>query len=223
MLDQTTRRGMIANTLSALSQISPAIAPFFGGLLVQNHSWQDIYWLTLAFACLQFLLIFFIVPETLWIEHDSEQDGKVGADLHRQRTADIAMGREVDEHDIDSAPKSGRTGAAWMPWHRPAEYARISTSPILMSRFIPITIVSFYYGSLFAWSVGITVSLPQVLGPPPYSFSNIALGCSYLAFGIGSVLGKSVSVQTSEPRIECEAVLTTVCLCSLVVSSVTRL
>ncbi len=187
----------LTDTLSpAYPQISPAVAPFFGGLLVQNHPWQYIYWLTLAFAGLQFLLIFFIVPETLWIVSDSDQDGKTGADSHRDRTEDIAMGGEADQYNLNSAQKPGRTGAAWMPWHRPAEYARITASPILMARFIPITLVSFYYGSLFAWSVGITVTLPQVLGPPPYSFSNIALGSSYLAFGIGSVLGKSVSTYS---------------------------
>lgn len=30
---------------------------------------------------------------------------------------------------------------------------------------------------------------PQTLGPPPYSFAVIPLGCSFLAFGIGAVLG----------------------------------
>lgn len=173
--------------------IAPAISPFFGGLLVQNHPWQYIYWLTLAFAGLQFILFFFIVPETLWIEHESDQDGKTGAELSRQRTEDIARGKDTDdEYDLDSAPKGGRRGAAWMPWHRPSEYMRLTTSPILMSRFLPITIVSFYYGTLFAWSVGITIVMPQVLFPPPYSFSNIAVGASYLAYGVGSVLGKSL-------------------------------
>jgi hypothetical protein len=58
------------------------------------------------------------------------------------------------------------------------------------AQFLPITLVSIYYGSIFAWSVGITIVMPQMFEKPPYSFATIPLGCAFLAFGIGGVLGK---------------------------------
>ncbi len=58
-------------------------------------------------------------------------------------------------------------------------------------RFIPVSLVSFYYGFLFATSVGITIVLPQVFEKPPYHFSSTAVGASYLALGVGSILGKA--------------------------------
>jgi hypothetical protein len=94
----------------------------------------------LAFAGLQLILFVFVVPETLWIEHDSDQDGKRGADLARQRIEEFGMesdGVATPVDDIYRPPKSGRTGAAWMPWHRPAEFGRIWMSPILMVRVLP--------------------------------------------------------------------------------------
>lgn len=57
-------------------------------------------------------------------------------------------------------------------------------------RYIPITVASFYYGSLFAWSVGITIVMPQKFEKAPYNFHVIPLGAAFLAFGIGGLLGK---------------------------------
>ncbi|KAK6906019.1 hypothetical protein I203_106854 [Kwoniella mangroviensis CBS 8507] len=84
----------------------------------------------------------------------------------------------------------GHVGAAWMPWKRPAEFLAISLSPILMARYLTIVIPSIYYGSIFAWSVGITIVMPQKSEAPPYNFAVIPLGAAFLAFGLGGVLGK---------------------------------
>ena len=43
---------------------------------------------------------------------------------------------------------------------------------------------------IFAWSVGITIVAPQLFEEEPYGFSSIAVGASFLAYGIGGVLGK---------------------------------
>lgn len=55
-----------------------------------------------------------------------------------------------------------------------------------------ITIPSFYYGTLFAWSVGITIIAPQLYEAPPYGFKPIPTGCTYLGLGVGAILGKWV-------------------------------
>lgn len=43
---------------------------------------------------------------------------------------------------------------------------------------------------VFAWSVGITIVMPQKFEAAPYNFKTIPLGAAFLAFGIGGVLGK---------------------------------
>jgi hypothetical protein len=39
-------------------------------------------------------------------------------------------------------------------------------------------------------SVGITVVIPRIFEEAPYNFRSVIIGVTYLAFGIGSVLGK---------------------------------
>ncbi len=120
-----------------LSQIAPAFAPFFSGLMVQHHPWQDLYWLVLAFAGLQLILIFFLVPETQWVETGSHEDGRNGqsAGIARKNGESIGMGESgtVSPGSPHGAvPPPGRVGAAWMPWHRPGEYAKITWSIVAM-------------------------------------------------------------------------------------------
>jgi MFS family permease len=177
--------------------IAPAVSPLIGSLVVNTHEWQIIYWIVLGLAGLQFAMFFLLVPETLW-----NQD----IDL------DAAM------NDQGEMMKGGRVGPAWLPWHRPKDFAALFWNPIAMvsssnhdrcvdillmsydflpssgqARFLPITLPSIYYGSLFACPVGITIIGPRLFEAPPYNFKSIPTGCTYLAFGLGAVLGKWVS------------------------------
>lgn len=186
--------------------IAPCVAPFFCGLIVNEHSWRDLFWFCLALCGLQFLLYLFIVPETLWVEDDhsamameSVSDsvatgGEKGVHGHAEtvQVDDIEAnsGKQSHQPTMASHVVSGHTGVAWYPWARPAAYLQMLLSPIAMLRFFVITVPSFYYGSLFAWSVGITVVMPQTFEVAPYNFKTIPLGCAFLAFGLGGVLGK---------------------------------
>lgn len=181
--------------------IAPAVSPLIGSLVVNTHEWQIIYWIVLGLAGLQFAMFFLLVPETLW-NPDIEIDATM--------------------NDRGEMTKGGRVGPAWMPWHRPKDFAALFWNPIAMvssshhvdraytplmgshpqpscgqARFLPITLPSIYYGSLFAWSVGITIIGPRLFEAPPYNFKSIPTGCTYLAFGLGAVLGKWVSNRIS--------------------------
>ncbi|KAJ9126278.1 hypothetical protein QFC24_002010 [Naganishia onofrii] len=160
--------------------IAPAISPVIGGLVIeyQNAQWRIIYWIVLGFAILQVFMFTFFVPETLWVE----DEGQIATE---------ATHTVLDQGPLGTEPvKSGKRGASWLPWHRPAEFGALAWSPIAMSRFIVITLPSFYYGCIFAWSVGLTVVISRVFEAAPYEFGSLIVGVSYLAFGIGSLLGK---------------------------------
>lgn len=58
------------------------------------------------------------------------------------------------------------------------------------ARYVAISLPSIYYGMVFAWSVSITIVAPQMFEKPPYNFKTILIGTSFLAYGIGGVLGK---------------------------------
>ncbi|ORY73633.1 major facilitator superfamily domain-containing protein [Leucosporidium creatinivorum] len=183
-----SKRGDKMSMFGTAVVIAPAVAPLFCGLIINSASWRCLFWLILGLACLQLALFFFIVPETLWVEDEAP----FTSTEYYVTTTKVKGEHEHIEAPEPAAPSLGRghVGALYMPWKDPVEYLRICMSPILMAQFLPITLVSIYYGSVFAWSVGITIVMPQLFEEPPYSFSTIPLGCAFLAFGIGGVLGK---------------------------------
>ncbi|WVW83541.1 hypothetical protein I302_105562 [Kwoniella bestiolae CBS 10118] len=192
-------RGSKMSMFAVAVVIAPAIGPIFCGLIVENTTWRVLFWLILGLAVVQLAAFFFIVPETLWIETEETPMGvaltNTGSEL-QQVSSDgkdydsKAITEHVEETHHSFTTRNGHVGAAWMPWKRPKEYLAISLSPILMARYLTIVIPSIYYGSIFAWSVGITIVMPQKFEKPPYNFELNPLGAAFLAFGFGGVLGK---------------------------------
>ncbi|CAO1637727.1 unnamed protein product [Jaminaea pallidilutea] len=97
---------------------------------------------------------------------------------------------QTQDYTLDQSVTEGKVGPAWMPWSRPKAFLSLITAPILMVRYLSVTLTSIYYGMLFAWSVGITIVMPQLYEKRPYDFGEVAVGCAFLAFGVGAVLGK---------------------------------
>jgi nitrate/nitrite transporter NarK len=87
-------------------------------------------------------------------------------------------------------PCSGRVGVKYWPWQRPREYLATAIRPLVISRYVALTLPATYYGIVFGFFVGATVVQPRLL-TAEYGFSTQAVGLSYLAYGIGSVLGKT--------------------------------
>jgi len=54
--------------------IGPAFGPFIGGIIVTFKSWRDIFWLQTALAGTGFILVIFLLPET--IHHKKSEDMK---------------------------------------------------------------------------------------------------------------------------------------------------
>lgn len=112
--------------------ISPAVAPVFCGLIVDKHSWRILFWFILALSGLQLAIVFFLIPETLWNWHEQTATPQIEQDAEHKLSHE---GKEAPTHlDTNSAVsvRTGRVGAAWMPWQRPGEFARVFISPILM-------------------------------------------------------------------------------------------
>jgi MFS family permease len=70
-------RGSKLSTYGLAVIIAPAFSPLICSLVVNEHDWPIVYWIVLAFGGLQFLLFFFLVPETLWNESEETVDGQV--------------------------------------------------------------------------------------------------------------------------------------------------
>ncbi|BEJ12983.1 hypothetical protein CspHIS471_0301570 [Cutaneotrichosporon sp. HIS471] len=153
---------------------APAVAPFFCGLIVRS-SWRNLFWFVLGLGGLQLILFFFFVPETQWVEDSTPPTS-------------VSENKDIEYRET-STSSGGHVGVALYPWKQPKEFMRICLGPISMLKYFVITVPSFYYGFAFSWIVGITVVTPQTLIAPPYNFAIVPLGCAFLAYGIGGLLG----------------------------------
>lgn len=52
--------------------VGPAFGPFIGGIIVTFRSWRDIFWLQTALGGFGFLLILFLLPETIHYQRSIE-------------------------------------------------------------------------------------------------------------------------------------------------------
>jgi MFS family permease len=178
--------------------IAPPIAPIFCGLVVTYHTWPVLFWIITGMACFQLALFFLIVPETLWVEDESgaTSEAPPPASIRAGSNIEAEVDAKASEQHFEHSPvrtahvRSGHNGVLWYPWQRPAEFLHIFLSPITMLRFISITIPSIYYGSIFAWSVGMTIVFPQKFEGGPNGIKLIPMGAMFLAFGVGGLLGK---------------------------------
>lgn len=189
--------------------VAPVVAPLIcSSVIATGYTWPIIFWIVLGFSALQFLMFFFLVPETLWITTSDHHHGSVTAssgpsaadetsDEKEEEGGQTALGPALTNFttyntvgDQVTVSHTGHVGAAWMPWKHPGRFMGLVVAPVGMLRFVNISLISIYYGMCFAWSVGITIVMPQLFAAPPYSFSEMALGCAFLAFGLGAVLGK---------------------------------
>ncbi|EJT49814.1 hypothetical protein A1Q1_01040 [Trichosporon asahii var. asahii CBS 2479] len=168
-------RGSKMSIFGVAVVIGPVIVPIFAAAIVEHHSWRNLFWFNLGLAALQFLLILFFVPETMW---------------NWEENTDIV---EVDDKKdtVVEHKRSGYVGPAFLPHTDWKRFWPLCWSPIYMIHYIVITVPSFYYGICLGFlSVAPTVIFPQIFGKPPYSFAVVPLGCAFLGFGVGGVLGK---------------------------------
>lgn len=143
--------------------------------------------------------ILLFVPETLYTPNRSAPTAAHDApsrndDLEKKDSHSI-------EHGTATPPLSGsagalesgshgRIGAAWYPWKEPARFVGEIVAPLKMAMYLPVILPSIVYAVIFMWSVGFTVVSPQVFPRPPWHFTNVQVGLSFLAAAVGALIGK---------------------------------
>ncbi|KAJ9604691.1 hypothetical protein H2200_010805 [Cladophialophora chaetospira] len=192
--ERGTQNGIQALSLS----IGNAVAPIVSGFLIESRGWRWYHWLVVILAGVNWLLIFFLYPETAYAR-----------DLHRSMDAAAVTRTDVE----DKAPKQeGDSKAEFVTVEtsNPATSKRktfieglkpwsgVWEENNLLAAYIRPWVVwvypSFVWGALaFALHVSVIIILisllPIELGGPPYHFSVSQLGLTYIAQLIGNLIG----------------------------------
>jgi len=64
-ISEDTRTVILMGWLAAAMSITPAVAPFIGGIIVQYLEWRWIFWFLLIFNVVMWLINLYVLPETL--------------------------------------------------------------------------------------------------------------------------------------------------------------
>jgi len=62
-------RGLYNGIWIAIAQSGPFISPMITGVIIQERGWRWSLWLMAIFAGVFLVLIFFCLPETLYVRH----------------------------------------------------------------------------------------------------------------------------------------------------------
>lgn len=203
-------RGAAVAAWTLLLIAGPVTAPVIGaGILTQTTNWRWVYYLTLILAGALWFCILLFVPETRYIPNPSA----VIEASHNASSIDDA--EKKDSHSIDQGTATpplaasgalesgsyGRVGAAWYPWKEPGRFLMEIVMPLKMAMYLPLILPSILYAVIFMWSVGFTVVSPQVFPRPPWHFTNVQVGLTFLAAAVGAVIGKFAGGYVSDSTV----------------------
>lgn len=176
-------------------------APLVGGFVTHKLAWQWVYYIVIMMSGVNLLGFIIFYKETLYIRHAVRGIPDVGITATSSPTVTEHHGHLEKGHGavhFDNSEETivvrGKRGAAWMPWQRPREFMFLCLKPFIMQKYIVMLVPSIYYATLFGWSVGLTIVVPQIYETPVahggYGFSGEMIGVTFMANFIGSLIGK---------------------------------
>ncbi|PWN31541.1 MFS general substrate transporter [Meira miltonrushii] len=186
-------KGTAVSAWALLMTLGPISTPLVGsGLLLINpgpQAFRNIYYFVIATAAFVWILMFFFVPETAYIQPNAVEINHNKAQIESDQKLDNES-KEVNR--IESA--SSHTNEE----DEIASRARLSLAPWYV--LLPLPLLRFFDGRVFlcglmfaitfGWTVGMTIINPQVFSQAPWKFGNVAIGGLYMSAFVGAIIGK---------------------------------
>lgn len=153
----------------------PLLAPIIGGVIGESLGWRATQWALGIYGVVVWVLIFFVLPETL----------KATKDL----TAEAAS-EEARTH----RPPLSRTSTRESVQRKSKEYIRILRmlfiDPLAVLAYLrfPLVIFCVYYSAVTFGSLYLlNISIQTVFAESPYNFSTLIIGLLYIPNSIGYI------------------------------------
>ena len=159
--------------------MGPLLAPIIGGALALKWGWRSTQWFLAIFGLVVLVFLIFALPETLVIRRsiaeEAIHDAQVEVEKHRP-----ALNRTSSAQAVQSRTKKGI---------KMLKRAIIDPLKIILYLRFPAVLLTVYYASITFGSLYIlNISLESTFAKPPYNFSTIEIGLTYIPNSIGYVV-----------------------------------
>ncbi len=158
--------------------MGPLLAPIIGGVLAEHFGWRSTQWFLAIYGGIVLVFLFFALPETLKVKMEIAQ----------------AAEKELVSRDGQRPPSSRMSSRQIVhqktkKWVRVARRVFLDPLKIILYLRFPAVLITVYYASItFGSLYTLNISLQNTFAKPPYNFSTIIVGLTYIPNSLGYVI-----------------------------------
>lgn len=154
--------------------MGPLFAPILGGVLAQKLGWRSTQWALAIYGGLVLMILILALPETL-----------------KDRRPPVAEPSEVEATPVELKRTTSRQvihhkSKTTIKWLKRALLDPLKI--ILYLRFPAVAITVYYAAITFGCLYLLNISLETTFAKPPYNFTTIEVGLTYIPGSIGYIL-----------------------------------
>ncbi|KAL9588037.1 MAG: hypothetical protein Q9203_003156 [Teloschistes exilis] len=155
--------------------MGPFLAPIIGGVLAHNLGWRSTQWALVVYGGFLLFILFFALPETLKNPVLVIKESAKGTEVSRPTLKKTTSAQVVHQET--------KFIVKWLK--------RVFVDPLKIMHYLrfPAVAITVYYASItFGALYLLNISLEDTFSRPPYNFSTIQVGLTYIPNSVGYIL-----------------------------------
>ncbi|KAA6414029.1 MAG: MFS multidrug resistance transporter [Lasallia pustulata] len=176
--------------------MGPLFAPIIGGALAEKWGWRSTQWFLAIYGGIILVFLFFALPETLKVR--------------KSIVASAGNGHSVTPNQRPSLSRASSTPSVHQKtkkWVKAAKLAFIDPLKIILNLRYPAVLLTVWLASItFGCLYVLNISLQSTFSKPPYSFSTLIVGLTYIPNSIGYILASLLGGRWTDKIMAREAI-----------------
>ncbi|MCJ1400222.1 hypothetical protein MMC11_003426 [Xylographa trunciseda] len=158
--------------------MGPLLAPIIGGALADAWGWRSTQWFVAILGFVVLIFLIFALPETLKVRKDLASE--TGVDTKADEGQQLPLKRISSRQEAHLKTKKTV---------KILKRAFIDPLKIVLYLRFPAVLITVYYASItFGVLYILNISLESTFSKPPYNFTTVEVGLTYIPNSIGYVL-----------------------------------
>ena len=160
-----------------LSCTRPLLGPTIGGAIALKWNWRGPLWFLSIYGLVVLVFLIFALPETLEIQKSFAEEAEENIVEHSQQPS---LSRVSSRQIVHQKSKK---------WGKVLKRIFIDPLSIILYLRFPAVAITVYYASItFGALYVLNISLQTTFAKPPYNFSTLEVGFTYIPNSVGYLL-----------------------------------